>query len=395
MRSRAVIPAAALVWLISIEGAAARLDILVDKTTQRMLVIQDGYLRYMWPVSTGRDNMATPNGLYAPERLERNWFSRAYYNSPMPYSIFFHNGYAIHGSYAINQLGGPASHGCVRLHPYHAALLFDLVQHEGPEQTTIEVTEERPQQPPLPAREISPGQGRNWPTAARNPLPPSRRMPIVFRPPADLPRASGRAANHFVLREDPPAEVTDEGLPPERPLPRREIVPGPGGNRSIAGRNPWPPSRRMPIVFRPPADLPRASGGAANHFVLRDDPPVEVTGGLPPERPLPRRELVPGPGGNRSIAGRNPWPPSRRMLTDFGPPPNVPRAPIGAASHAPRPAVEPPDPRPKPKIAEASPPEPAQQAGPVSAFKLLPASCWSGGASRWRWWTSSKEAPCK
>jgi lipoprotein-anchoring transpeptidase ErfK/SrfK len=85
MRSRAVIPAAAaLAWLISIEGAAARLDILVDKTTQRMLVIQDGYVRYMWPVSTGRGNMATPNGLYAPERLERNWFSRAYYNSPMP-----------------------------------------------------------------------------------------------------------------------------------------------------------------------------------------------------------------------------------------------------------------------------------------------------------------------
>ena len=326
MRSRAVVPAAAaLVWLISIEGAAARLDILVDKTTQRMLVIQDGYVRYMWPVSTGRGNMATPNGLYAPQRMERNWFSRAYYDSPMPYSIFFHNGYAIHGSYAINQLGGPASHGCVRLHPYHAALLFDLVQHEGPEQTTIEVTEEgRPEQPPLPAREIAPGRG--W---------------------------------------------------------------------STAGRNPLPPSHRMPIVFRPPADLPRASGGAANHLVLRDDPPVEVTGGLPPERPLVRREIAPGPGGNRSIAGRTPWPPSRRMLTEFGPSPNVPRAPVAAANHAPRSAVEPPDPRPRPKIAEAPPPEPAQQAGPVSAFKLLPASCWSGGASRWRWWASSKEAPCK
>src|ERR1700741_4328815 len=142
MRSHAVILASALVWLINIEGAEAHLDILVDKATQRMLVIQDGYVRYIWPVSTGRDNMATPNGVYVPQRLERNWFSKAYYDSPMPFSIFFHNGYAIHGSYAIDRLGGPASHGCVRLHPHHAAILFDLVQQEGADQTTIEITDD-------------------------------------------------------------------------------------------------------------------------------------------------------------------------------------------------------------------------------------------------------------
>ena len=123
MRGHAVILASALAWFISIESAEAKLDILVDKATQRMMVIQDGYIRYMWPVSTGRDNMATPNGVYTPQRLERNWFSTAYYDSPMPFSIFFHNGYAIHGSYAIDRLGGPASHGCVRLHPHHAAIL--------------------------------------------------------------------------------------------------------------------------------------------------------------------------------------------------------------------------------------------------------------------------------
>lgn len=39
----------------------------------------------------------------------------------MPHSIFFHGGYAIHGSYEINRLGGPASHGCIRLHPANAA----------------------------------------------------------------------------------------------------------------------------------------------------------------------------------------------------------------------------------------------------------------------------------
>jgi len=62
---------------------------------------------------------------------------KLYYNSPMPYSIFFHGGYAIHGSYEINRLGGPASHGCVRLHPSNAATLYALVSREGMGATTI------------------------------------------------------------------------------------------------------------------------------------------------------------------------------------------------------------------------------------------------------------------
>src|SRR5260370_4487929 len=180
MRRHAVILGAALAWLISIESAEARLDILVDKATQRMLVIQNGYMRYIWPVSTGRDETATPNGVYPPQRLERNWFSSAYYNSPMPYSIFFHNGYAIHGSYAINQLGGPASHGCVRLHPHHAALLFDLVQQEGPDKTTIEVADAaNTNEPSMPGREIAAAPGLGPPA----PYPPGPRIARYCEPP--------------------------------------------------------------------------------------------------------------------------------------------------------------------------------------------------------------------
>src|SRR6201992_1819393 len=162
MRCHAVVVAAVLVWLGRAAVAEAKLEILVDKGTQRMMVIQDGYVRYVWPVSTGRDTMAPPAGEYTPQRLERNWFSRAYYDSPMPFSIFFHNGYAIHGSYAIDRLGGPASHGCVRLHPHHAAILFDLVQQEGPARTTIEVTDVgRPTEPSLPGRDLSGGPPRD------------------------------------------------------------------------------------------------------------------------------------------------------------------------------------------------------------------------------------------
>jgi len=125
--------------------ATARADVLitVNKSTQRLSVSVDGEPRYQWPVSTARMGYNTPNGTYRPERLERKWFSRKYDWSPMPYSIFFDGGYAIHGSYEISHLGSPASHGCIRLHPRNAAVLFSLVQ-EHRNSTRIVVTGERP-----------------------------------------------------------------------------------------------------------------------------------------------------------------------------------------------------------------------------------------------------------
>jgi hypothetical protein len=39
--------------------------------------------------------------------------------------------------------------------------------------------------------------------------------------------------------------------------------------------------------------------------------------------------------------------------------------------------------------------EPVQPTPAVYGFKVLPASCWSGGASRWRWWASGQGASCK
>jgi hypothetical protein len=107
--------------------AQASVVITVNKTTQRLSVSINGEPRYQWPVSTARWGYSTPNGTYRPERLERTWYSRKYDMSPMPYSIFFDGGYAIHGSYEISHIGRPASHGCIRLHPRNAAVLFSLV----------------------------------------------------------------------------------------------------------------------------------------------------------------------------------------------------------------------------------------------------------------------------
>ena len=64
-------------------------------------------------------------------RMERIHYSKKYRNSPMPYSIFFRGGYAIHGTYATAALGTPALHGCVRLSAEHARKLYEMVQREG------------------------------------------------------------------------------------------------------------------------------------------------------------------------------------------------------------------------------------------------------------------------
>jgi len=77
----------------------------------------------------------------------------------MPHSIFFHGGYAIHGSYEINRLGGPASHGCIRLHPANAATLFALVKTEGMAATTIVVAGSNSAVAPNPSPSAQPYDG--------------------------------------------------------------------------------------------------------------------------------------------------------------------------------------------------------------------------------------------
>jgi lipoprotein-anchoring transpeptidase ErfK/SrfK len=133
--------AAAVVMLGSaLAPACADVVVQIDKSSQRMAVRVDGMTRYNWPVSTGRSGYGTPSGVFHPQTMARRWFSRRYYNSPMPHAIFFYYGFAIHGTYELSRLGGPASHGCVRLHPSHAAALFALVQRNGPHNTRIEIS---------------------------------------------------------------------------------------------------------------------------------------------------------------------------------------------------------------------------------------------------------------
>jgi hypothetical protein len=126
----------------SVTGFAnAGVLISIDKSAQRMSVVVDGVPHYSWPVSTGKGGYDTPGGQYSPFRMEVDHYSKEWDDAPMPHSIFFTKvGHAIHGTLDTRNLGGPASHGCVRLAPQNAAVLFALVKAKGLPNTKVVLT---------------------------------------------------------------------------------------------------------------------------------------------------------------------------------------------------------------------------------------------------------------
>ena len=126
--------------LVAVSPASAKVLIDIDLSAQTMHVVASSGT-YEWPISSARNGYVTPDGTFAPQSLQSIHYSKKYYHSPMPHSIFFDGGYAIHGTYETAWLGRPASHGCVRISPQNAALLFDMVKEEG---ATIHITGQPP-----------------------------------------------------------------------------------------------------------------------------------------------------------------------------------------------------------------------------------------------------------
>ncbi len=137
---RVLLIAVAFVIGASSSSFAARLVAHVDISSQTMTVHKDGRVIHRWKVSTGRSGYRTPTGTYGPKRMHTMWHSRKYQMSPMPYSIFFRGGYAIHGTNYVSKLGRPASHGCVRLHTANAKRLFQLTRQVGTKNMRVKIT---------------------------------------------------------------------------------------------------------------------------------------------------------------------------------------------------------------------------------------------------------------
>jgi lipoprotein-anchoring transpeptidase ErfK/SrfK len=125
--------------LFSTQVALASLVANIDLSRQRMTITLDGAHYASWPISTGARGYNTPTGSYRPYLLRRMHYSSKYENSPMPHSVFFRGGYAIHGTQYVKRLGRRASHGCVRLHPTNAARLYKLVLIYGLHNTRIRI----------------------------------------------------------------------------------------------------------------------------------------------------------------------------------------------------------------------------------------------------------------
>ena len=143
---RCLAPSALVLLGLALSASArAEVAISVDKSTQRLTVSVNGQQQYSWPVSTGMAGYQTPVGSFTPLRLARVHYSKEWDDAPMPHSVFFtESGHAIHGSRQTGRLGTPASHGCIRLAPRHAAILFNLVEAEGLANTKLEVTGDDP-----------------------------------------------------------------------------------------------------------------------------------------------------------------------------------------------------------------------------------------------------------
>ncbi|RME17632.1 MAG: L,D-transpeptidase [Alphaproteobacteria bacterium] len=134
-----VAPPAGASERLSSFGRSQQIVIRVDKSDQEMTVYQGARRLYSWPVSTGMAGYDTPVGTYQPQWFSPNHRSSQYGGAPMPWAVFFFEGYAIHATDAVGMLGRPASHGCVRLDMQNAAEIYALLDRVGKDNAYIVV----------------------------------------------------------------------------------------------------------------------------------------------------------------------------------------------------------------------------------------------------------------
>lgn len=103
----------------------------IDLSEQRLYAHEGDKVIYTFLVSTGKW-APTPKGdfrIWIKLRYSTmsggNKADGTYYYLPnVPYVMFFHNGFGLHGTYWHNNFGTPMSHGCVNLSVIDAEKLF-------------------------------------------------------------------------------------------------------------------------------------------------------------------------------------------------------------------------------------------------------------------------------
>lgn len=207
MRRVLAVLSAALLLSIGGQAMAKEVDVQIQKGSQTMNVYVDGKLKYTWKVSTGRKGFSTPKGKFKPTWMTKMWRSKQWHNAPMPHSIFFKDGAAIHGTQSISRLGSAASHGCVRLAPSNAAALYALVTKHGMASTRIAVHgTPKWREPVVASRSTGPSAIRD----SRSPFPrasagfaPGYAYAPVYAPPPGQFVYPGDAPPRFLVQRRP------------------------------------------------------------------------------------------------------------------------------------------------------------------------------------------------
>jgi lipoprotein-anchoring transpeptidase ErfK/SrfK len=114
--------------------------IAVDTGSQKLTAWENGKIVHETKVSTGMKLTPTVKGSFkiynkiplhdmrGPSPYKDIYPTGKYLVKNVPNSMYFYQGYAIHGAYWHNNFGRPASHGCVNVPLASAQWLFDWAQ---------------------------------------------------------------------------------------------------------------------------------------------------------------------------------------------------------------------------------------------------------------------------
>lgn len=100
----------------------------IDLSSQTVSAYEGQELMRTFLVSTGTWRTPTVTGryrIYSKYRF-KDMRGPGYFLRDVPYTMFFHKGYALHGTYWHANFGTPMSHGCVNLDTEDAAWLYDF-----------------------------------------------------------------------------------------------------------------------------------------------------------------------------------------------------------------------------------------------------------------------------
>jgi hypothetical protein len=105
---------------------AGPVTIIVSLKAQRAYAYRNGVPIGVSTVSTGKPGHATPTGIFTILQKDIDHKSNRYADAPMPHmQRLTWYGIALHGGHVT---GFPASHGCIRLPPKFAELLFGVTK---------------------------------------------------------------------------------------------------------------------------------------------------------------------------------------------------------------------------------------------------------------------------